>query len=154
MAMITCTATVAADAATLFALSQDYGRRLEWDPYLREARLLGGATAAGLGVRAWCVTRGGLGMETVYVSFRPPHVAAVKMTRGPAILARFAGAWRFVALAPGQTQVIFRYSLAARPAALRPLLDPPLARLFRRDMERRIDRLGRAAAGEPLPAPV
>lgn len=148
MVTITCTETVAADAAATVALSQDYGRRRGWDPYLREARLLGGAAAAALGVRAWCVTRGGPGMETGYVSFRPPHVAAVKMTRGPAILARFAGAWRFVALGPAQTQVIFRYSLAARPAVLRPLLDPLLARLFRRDMARRIDRLKRAAEAD------
>ncbi len=36
---------VAAEPGVLFELSQDYGRRLEWDPFLREARLLGGLRA-------------------------------------------------------------------------------------------------------------
>jgi len=47
------------DAAELFALSQGYGRRLGWDPFLRSAKLLGGATEAGLGVRAYCIANAG-----------------------------------------------------------------------------------------------
>jgi hypothetical protein len=52
------------DRAALFALTQDYQRRLTWDPFLSEARLLGGAVRAAVGVRAWCVAWHGLGMET------------------------------------------------------------------------------------------
>ena len=81
---------IAADAGDLFALTQDYGRRLQWDPFLRSAELLG-ATQAGVGVRAYCVAHSGLGMETEYVSFRPPRVTAVRMTRGPWPIASFAG---------------------------------------------------------------
>lgn len=62
----------------LFALTQDYARRLEWDPFLRSAEFVGGAAEAGLGVRAYCVAHNRLGMETEYVSFTPPKVAAVK----------------------------------------------------------------------------
>jgi hypothetical protein len=43
---------IAASPAELFALTQDYARRLEWDPFLKSAELLNGATAAGVGVRA------------------------------------------------------------------------------------------------------
>jgi hypothetical protein len=100
--------------ARVFDYTQDYGLRLRWDTFLREATLLGGATAAGLGVRAWCVSRQGLGMETEYVSFRPPRVTAVKMTRGPRLFRHFAGSWRFEALAPDLTRVIFTYSFALR----------------------------------------
>ena len=70
----------------LFRLTQDYDHRLDWDPFLKEARLVGGAQTAGIGVRAWCVAKSGLGMETEYVSFNPPKTVAVKMTKGPAII--------------------------------------------------------------------
>jgi Polyketide cyclase / dehydrase and lipid transport len=70
------TIEIRADANALFDLTQDYDRRLDWDPFLKQARLVGGATAAGVGVRAWCVARSGLGMETEYVSFQRPQVAA------------------------------------------------------------------------------
>src|SRR5690349_5911791 len=109
--------SVAIDASpgALFDLSQDYDRRLEWDPFLRSARLVGDARAAGVGVRALCVARSGWAMETEYVSFNPPRATAVKMTRGPWFLDSFAGSWRFEEEAPGRTRVSFRYSLTARP---------------------------------------
>jgi hypothetical protein len=46
-----------------------------WDPLLKSAALVGGAAAAGLGARAFCVAHNGLGMETEYVSFNPPRAA-------------------------------------------------------------------------------
>ena len=49
---------IAAAPDELFRLSQDYGRRLEWDPFLRSAGLVG-AREAGVGVRALCVARSG-----------------------------------------------------------------------------------------------
>ena len=79
---------IAASPGELFALTQDYARRLEWDPFLKSAELVDGATAAGVGVRAYCVAHNGLGMETEYVAFNPPRACAVKMTRGPKPLRR------------------------------------------------------------------
>jgi len=69
-------AVVQADPALVFEMTQDYSRRLSWDPFLRHAELCGGAVAPGVGVRAWCVARLGPGMETEYVSFAPPRIAA------------------------------------------------------------------------------
>ena len=74
------------DPERVFALTQDYARRLTWDPFLRSAELMDGASAPGVGVRAWCVARSGVGLETEYVSFAPPRIAAVRMTRGPWVL--------------------------------------------------------------------
>ena len=125
----------------LFALTQDYGRRLEWDPFLRSAELVGGAAEAGLGVRAYCVAHNGLAMETEYVSFTPPKVAAVKMTRGPWFIGGFAGSWRFQPEAEGRTRVAFRYSVRARPRWLQPLLNPVLVRVFSREVRKRLEGL-------------
>jgi hypothetical protein len=135
---------IRADAARLFALTQDYGRRLTWDPFLKEARLLDGATEAGIGVRATCVAKSGLAMETEYVSFNPPTVAAVKMTKGPWFIDSFAGSWRFVAEATGFTRVSFRYYVRARPRRLAGTLSPLLALVFARDTRKRLAALKRA----------
>ncbi len=125
----------------LFQLTQDYTRRLDWDPFLKEARLVGGASRAGVGARAWCVARNGLGMETEYVSFIPPAVTAVKMTKGPRVIAKFAGSWRFQEIAPGHTRVVFRYHVAAAPRWLAWAIEPVMRVVFAHDVGKRLKAL-------------
>lgn len=134
---------IAADPVALFDLTQDYSRRLDWDPYLKEATLVGGSTAAGLGVRAWCVAWNGFGMETRYISFRRPTVCAVEMTRGPRFFRSFSGSWRFEPIGDGKTRVEFAYNLVGRPG----LLTRPLMLLFALDTRRRLAALKRAVEG-------
>ncbi len=129
---------IAAAPGDLFALTQDYVRRLEWDPFLKSAELLDGAPTAGVGVRAYCVAHNGLGMETEYVSFNPPRACAVRMTRGPRIIGSFAGSWRFEEVSPGVTRVGFRYNLRARPRWLAWLLTPVVGWVFARDTHKRL----------------
>jgi hypothetical protein len=148
-----CTVDVRAAPEAVFDLIHDYGRRLEWDVFLRRACLLDGAVVAGLGVKTLCVARwgtGGMGMETVYVSFDRPLVAAVKMTRGPALVGEFAASIRQIPLPDGGTRVSYKFQIASRPRWLRPLLDPILARVFRRETRRRLEALQRYL--ERLPA--
>ncbi|MHC5536670.1 type II toxin-antitoxin system RatA family toxin [Singulisphaera rosea] len=133
-----------AEPAELFRLTQDYGRRLEWDPFLKSATLVGNPREAGVGVRALCVSRSGWAMETEYVSFNPPRATAVRMTSGPWFLERFAGSWRFEEITPGRTRVGFRYNLRARPNGLSWLLTPILARAFARDTRARLRALKEA----------
>jgi ribosome-associated toxin RatA of RatAB toxin-antitoxin module len=129
---------IAASPGELFALTQDYTRRLAWDPFLKSAELLNGSPAACVGVRAYCVAHSGLGMETEYVSFNPPRACAVKMTRGPRLLGSFAGSWRFEEVASGQTRVSFRYNLQAQPWWLSWLLTPIMGWLFARETRKRL----------------
>lgn len=105
---------IACPAEQVFDYTQDYGQRLVWDTFLREAVLLDGATEAGQGVRSWCVSKHGIGLETEYVSFRRPTVAAIRLTRPMSIFSAFAGSWRFEPLGPGLTNTIFTYSFALR----------------------------------------
>ena len=75
-----------APCGAVFNVLHDYGCRLEWDSMLREARLLAGATAAGLGVRSLCVgtwRSAFLAIETEYIRFKLGRVAAVKLTNHP-----------------------------------------------------------------------
>ena len=131
-------AVVQARPAEVFTLTQDYARRLSWDPFLRTAELAGGATAAAVGVRAWCVSRSGVGMETEYVSFAPPRIAAVRMTRGPWLLESFGGAWEFNDAGDGATRVVFRYQFRMRPRWLAWLIEPLARRWFSWETRKRV----------------
>ena len=146
-------ARVDAPIDAVFWLTQDYEKRLTWDPFLRRAELVGGARVPAVGVRAWCVSRVGLGMETEYVSFTPPHVAAVKMTRGPRLLRRFGGTWEFTSLDEVGTRVTFRYFLEIRPRWVDPLLEPWARRWFSWETRRRVRALAASLRAARAPAP-
>ncbi len=97
-----------------FDYTQDYGNRLNWDTFLKRAQLMDGASAAALGVKAYCVSRNGLGMVTEYVSFNRPKATAIKMTKGPFIFKDFLGSWTFKDAGNSTTEVIFLYSYTLR----------------------------------------
>ena len=126
-------ARVAAAPDVVFALTQDYARRLTWDPFLSRAELRRrrGRRPA-VGVRAWCVAKDGIGMETEYVTFAPPRLAAVKMTRGPWLLESFGGAWEFAPDGAG-TLVLFRYQFRMRPRWLAWAVEPMARAWFSRE---------------------
>ena len=142
-------AVVRADPDRVFALTQDYAQRLRWDPFLRSAELVGGATAPGVGVRAWCVAWAGVGMETEYVTYAPPRLAAVRMTRGPWFLESFGGAWEFTPDRDGGTSVSFRYQFRTRPRALAWLIEPLARRWFSWETRKRVIALQAAVAEAP-----
>lgn len=152
---------VARSAEALFALSQDYTRRLEWDTYLSQAYLLGDAHSASVGVESYCKSRSGPAMVSKYISYSPPTHAAVEMVRGPLILGQFGGTWRFRQLQPQATEVQFIYNFKARPRFLAWLIEPVLAAFYRHDMERRLQAFklwaewdsGAEAAGAATPPP-
>ena len=98
----------------IFDYTQDYSNRLKWDTFLIEAYLLNNALQAGKGVKAWCVAKNGLGMETEYVSFNRPKVTAVKMTKGPYMFKEFAASWIFNPVNNEITKVTFTYSFKLR----------------------------------------
>ena len=84
---------IAQPQEVVFDLTQNYTKRLEWDPYLSEAYLMKNATEPAVGVDAYCKNHNGSVMVSRYISFNRPSVAAVSMVKGPKILKRFNGAW-------------------------------------------------------------
>ncbi|TFF39264.1 type II toxin-antitoxin system RatA family toxin [Mucilaginibacter psychrotolerans] len=101
-------------AEVIFDYTQNYSKRLDWDTFLKQAELINGATEADKGVRAWCVARNGIGMETKYVTYNRPRTTAVKMTRGPYMFSSFAGSWKFSTLEPDRSKVTFFYTYRLR----------------------------------------
>lgn len=136
---VSVSSVVAKSAETLFWMSQDYARRLEWDKYLSEAYLIGPHSAAMLGVESFCKNKSGLILVSKYIAFSPPTHAAVQMIKGPWVLSDFSGTWRFTKLADGNTEVRFIYNFKARPFLLAWLLEPIIGVIYKRDMQRRLN---------------
>lgn len=101
-------------AETVFDFTQDYQKRLAWDTFLKQADLIEGATAAGKGVKTYCVAQNGVGITSEYVTYNRPKVTAVKMTKGPYMFKTFLGSWNFKEESPTHTQVTFLYSFTLR----------------------------------------
>jgi ribosome-associated toxin RatA of RatAB toxin-antitoxin module len=129
---------IAARAEGLFALSQDYALRGEWDPFVREMRFGAGATEPAAGVHVWVRAWTGLTMEVLFVGFRPPSAVAMTMEQGPFFFEKFAGTWLFKPHPSGATKVTFRYSFTTRLRRLRPLLDRMIVRVLHLDIRARL----------------
>ncbi len=138
MPIVEHTAAMRGAPAQLFALTRSAKLHREWDPFLRDKRLLNGATQVAVGVREWVRAYTGLSMEVEYVSYNPPHAVAMKMVRGPFFFAQFAGSWRFKAVNETETAVTFRYSFKTRWKKLEPVLDVVICWMFQRDVRARV----------------
>ena len=129
-----------APCPAVFDLLHDYSQRLAWDPFLRRACVIGGS-AVDVGTRTWCAAKarsGWLGMGTVYITFARPHVAAVRMTRGPWFLRTFAASMRQQPTADGHTELTYRFSFGVRPRWAARLLNLIFGRVFRHETQRRL----------------
>jgi hypothetical protein len=126
------------DIDDIFALSQSYALRLDWDPFIRGQRPLGDATHAGKGVRTETISRHRLRMVTEYLTFRPPTLVGMKMVEGPRMFRTFSGSWHFAEQPGGQVEVVFRYNFVCRPAWLQRLMHPIGVWYLGRDIERRV----------------
>jgi ribosome-associated toxin RatA of RatAB toxin-antitoxin module len=145
MPIVEASTLINAPRPELFALAQDYGLRLKWDPFLREMKFRDGAQEAAEGVRVWVRAWNGLSMEVEYTTVKPPEVVAMKMLRGPFFFEQFAGSWRFKPGDGDMIEAIFRYSFTTRWPILRPLLDPLIRLSFQHDVRERLRGLKRGA---------
>lgn len=141
-----CSVDINAPCQDVFDVIHDYGIRLQWDTLLSDARIIDeGVAAAAVGVSTLCVGRtifGRVGIETVYVSFDRPRVAAVRMKRGPWFLADFAASIRHSNAGAG-SRVVYKLRITTQPMWLQFLLDPLLKLVFRLETQKRLNSLKR-----------
>ena len=144
MATGTSQIEIAAPASVVFDLIHDYSRRLAWDPFLRSAELLEGSREADRGVTSRCSAKfsaGGLSMDTKYISFDRPKVAAVKMVRGPWCFNAFAATIRHDELDGNRSSVTYNFNFSAKPTWLGFLLEPVMRLVFQRETTARLKAL-------------
>jgi len=135
------TEIIPARSDDVFRLLHDYDRRLEWDTLLQDARLCDDWKEAQLHATSVCTGRwylGGIALKTEYVSFSPPHVAAVKMLNRPLFFDRFAATIRHEDRPDGSSSIEYKFNFLARPSWLRWLLHPVMAAVFRWETKKRL----------------
>jgi hypothetical protein len=130
-----------ASAEAVFDVVHDYARRLEWDTLLRAASIADGSAAAGKGVTTVCVGRrslGGIALETVYVAFDRPNVAAVKMVNRPPFFRTWAASIRHSPVSESASKISYTYQFTCGPRWLRFAIEPLAGLVFRRETRRRL----------------
>jgi len=145
MPRIKLSCTVDASADHLFDLASDYTRRLQWDPFMKSMEFPDGEVAMAKGVRSITTAYNGMRMETVFIAFQRPEVIAMDMTWGPWMFRSMSGTWRFSAVSPEKTDVLFAYHFTMRPRIFAWLLNPVTGFILKRDMRKRIKCLKQAA---------
>ncbi len=134
--MIQCTREIEVSQKVLFDLTQDYGERLKWDPFPESYRFLNGESVRS-GLQLEVVDKAGRSMTVVYISFKSPTVAAVKMIIGPWYIKSFSGSWSFKKVSENSTEVVFKYNISGKPS----ILGFPVRWVFRRNLIQRLDAL-------------
>ena len=77
-------------------------------------------------------------MDTIYVSYTRPSVAAVRMTRGPILFRSFAATIRQDRIDDNTTRVTYRYNFISRPRWLAFVIEPIVQLVFHRETSRRL----------------
>ncbi len=125
--------TIPVSSEAVFELLHNYQRRLEWDTLLREAYLEPEFDKAERGAISVCRGKrilGGFAVRTVYVSFEPGKVAAVKMLNQPPFFDSFAASIRHLKIDDARSEVIYKVNFTGKPRWLRPILHPLMRVVF------------------------
>lgn len=133
--------TIPAPAKAVFELLHDYKKRLEWDTLLREAYLEPEFEQSQRGAISVCRGKrilGGFAVRTVYVSFEPGKVAAVKMINQPPFFDTFAASIRHREVDDTHSEVIYKFNFTAKPRLLRPILNPVMRAVFAWETRKRL----------------
>ncbi|ODS22963.1 hypothetical protein AB835_11460 [Candidatus Endobugula sertula] len=120
--MIKRSKLINASQSELFDLTQNYEKRLAWDPFPESYRFLNG-NIVDKGLRLNVKAKNGLSMEVEYVSFKRPKVAAIKMLNGPWFIRKFAGSWSFHSIDINTTEVVFKYTIVGMPSWISPFIN-------------------------------
>lgn len=84
-----------------------------WDPLGQRMQCIQDGVAVLPGNRVKINPWHGQAMVVEYIQLQAPERSAMKMVMGPHYLKSFAGSWRFVPIANGQTLACWRYQIRA-----------------------------------------
>ena len=141
MAVVEYQTLIRREPEFVYHVSQDYGIRFDWDPFLEKLEVVrGDPHDPKIGTQVAVRSRIGMRMVVEFVQIDPPSKVAVKMLTGPKLIQKFAGSWGFRAQPQG-TEVTFRYVFTMGPFAW--LTTPIATAYFRRVVRQRVEALKR-----------
>ncbi len=102
------------DIDTAFAVAQDYSRRGEWDPFIREYTIHTPDIGLAKGFQVSVVSKQRMTMTVEYVNYREPEQVAMKMISSSRLFSKFSGYWNFEVVDDTTTRIIFGYKFEPR----------------------------------------
>ncbi|WP_394788707.1 hypothetical protein [Rhodoferax sp.] len=138
-----------ASEAVVFDAFHYHHWRLRWDSLVRATSVQGGAPCPFKGAVTESAGAGllrGLSMRTVFVSYNRPHLAAAAMVGHAFPFTQWAASMRHRATVPGQSVLVYTYTLEVGPSVVRWLIGPLVEAVFYWQTRRRFARLHRFLA--------
>lgn len=135
-----------ASEAVVFDAFHYHHWRLRWDSLVRATRVQGGAPCPFKGAVTESAGAGllrGLSMQTQFVAYDRPRLAAATMVGRSFPFTQWAASMRHRASGPGQSVLVYTYTLEVGPAAMRWLMGPVVEAIFYWQTHRRFARLRR-----------
>lgn len=135
-----------ANEAVVFDAFHYHHWRVRWDSLVSSTRVQGGAPCPYVGAVTENEGRGllrALAMQTRFVSFDRPHVAAAAMLGRSFPFTRWAASMQHRAAGPKRSLLIYTYTFECGPPALRWLMEPAVRCIFNWQTHRRFARLQR-----------
>lgn len=133
-----------ASASVVFDAFHYHGWRARWDSLVGHTTIEHGAECPSVGAistnteAAWMR---GLAMQTRFIKYDRPHIAAATMVAPSFPFARWAASMQHRDVAEGQSVLVYTYTFEVRPIALRWLLEPLVDAVFARQTRRRFAHL-------------
>lgn len=120
-----------------FEQTQDMNKRVSWDDEIKVIRFMPGYTALDTGARVYVENKTGVGFETEYLSFNPPHEIKIKKIGGSSLFNHFIGGWYYDAPDSESTVLTIRYefTLSLIYKLITPVLKWYLKRLIRKKLK-------------------
>jgi len=116
----------------------------QWDSLVRRTQVQGGAPCPHVGAVSTNAGAGllrGLSMQTEFVSYDRPRLAAAAMRGRSFPFARWAASMRHIPTgSDGGSLLVYTYTLETSPACLRWLMEPVVDRVFLRATRKRFQR--------------
>lgn len=133
-----------ASASVVFDAFHYHGWRARWDSLVGHTSLENGADCPSVG--AISTNKGatwmrGLAMQTRFIQYDRPHIAAATMLAPSFPFTRWAASMQHRDVAEGQSVLVYTYTFEVRPIALRWLLEPVVGAIFARQTRRRFAHL-------------
>jgi hypothetical protein len=133
-----------ASEAVVFDAFHYHCWRSRWDSLVGQARVRGGGPCPYVGAVTENAGAGmlrALSMQTQFVSYARPQVAAATMIGRAFPFRRWAASMRHRASESGRSVLIYTYNFEVGPSPLRWLLEPIVAWIFDQQTRRRFARL-------------
>jgi ribosome-associated toxin RatA of RatAB toxin-antitoxin module len=104
---------IPAEIHRLFDFTQDIEKRLLWDKQTEEIRFIRPHIRLKEGAEVYVLSKGGVELETRYLSFDRPNEISIEMTNQAGVFKTFYGRWDYSSTEKDQTilKITYRFKL-------------------------------------------